>query len=91
MLNCYVIDNTYRLAQFYKKDISKVENMLGVHAGYFSRLIRLGKLPKLELVLQLCEWYGCSLDFICFKRLLYKDNQTIEALLREEREKHYEG
>ena len=91
MLYCYVIENIYRLAQFYKKDIGEIEKMLGVHPGYFSRLIRLGKLPKLELLLKLCERYGCGVDFICFRRLDYKDDYTIEQLLREEREKHYEG
>lgn len=91
MPKCHVIDNIYRLAQYSKTDISKVENRLGVHPGYFSRVLRLGKLPKLELILQLCEWYGCTLNFICYSRLLYKDNETIEKLLREEREKHYEG
>lgn len=91
MSNCYLINNIYRLAQYSKLDISKVEKMLEVHPGYFSRVLRLGKLPKLEIILKLCDWYGCGLDFICFKPLYYQSDPMIEQLLREEREKHYEG
>jgi transcriptional regulator with XRE-family HTH domain len=71
--------------------ISKLENFLGVSTGYFSRLVRLGKQPKLEIVVQLCEWYGCSLDFLCYVDLLHKSKEEIDALLREDREKNYEG